>query len=195
MRWEREKEALGCWFFWLGGWAAWGHMTREGETGDKSSLGWRHGRLRSLAGVLDLKALQSSRWRGQWQKLELRLASGSVAGRCQGKPGGVRGVVRSRPRALVRSQQHVGRGSSKEPMQRAEDRPVSLLLFLLIFSNGNSVLFLFKKLKHTAFFFKEVFLPQVTHHGSLCGREAVKVPPASRLLPVIVPHPFLGQGP
>lgn len=83
---------------------------------------------------------------GSWRQLELRLASGSEAHRCQGKPGGVCGVVRSRPRALARSRQHVGRGGSKKPMQGAEDRPAPLLLFLFIFSNGNSVLFLFKNL-------------------------------------------------
>lgn len=164
-------------------------MTREGETGPPGKEAWEAEEFGRRAGFEGSTVIQME---GSWWQLELRLASGSEARWCQGKPGGMHGVVRSRPRTLARLWQHVRRGSSKEPMQGAEDRPVPLLLFLFTFSNGNYVLFLFKKPIHTVFLFKEGFLPQLTHQGFLCEREAVKVPPASHLLPVIAPWPFLG---
>lgn len=41
--------------FWLGGWDGWGPITREGETRDKSCLGWRRGEAEGFSGFAGLE--------------------------------------------------------------------------------------------------------------------------------------------
>lgn len=104
-------------------------------------------------------------------------------------------VVRSRRRALARSQPYMRKGSSKEPAQgprrgwlpccSSHSFPLETLSF-----------FLLKKAKRMAFLFREDFLLQLTCRASsvcVCVGVAVKDPRASRLLPVTACWPLLGQ--